>query len=1009
MKGFKTPVLFAIACLLGLLPLLDAIAHIACEGLWFQEVGYFHEFVLRRSTQGAIWAIVFIATLTFVWGNLWLAEQLKYTRSWVDDTFSPSKFSARYAIQPPVPVESGGKKHPKPVTKSLSLAWVLGLGLAAAAAIDLVCVHYGAIAATFWHFDISQANGSIVLPSRLDLRSIGNWLSWVRQQPLSLAAFVLVAILLLTRSEVCLKAIAILFSAGCSLILSANWVRWLQFFHQTPFDRVDPVFQRDIGFFAFEVPIVETTEFWLMGTILLSFFSVLLVYLLSGNALSEGWFPGFSVRQQRHLQVLGGGVMLAMALRYWLRRYELLYSTEGATYGANFIDIKVRLPAEGILCLLAGLIGIMLLLRGFFAAYPPKPKSSYLYKVWHLYEFISPELAIGTYFIVAILSSWIVPAILQRSIVQPNELVLETPYIDRSINLTRAGFNLDQIEVKTFDPSDKISSATLQSNYQTIDNIRLWDELPLLETNRQLQQIRLYYKFPSAHLDRYKFKRTPTAKNTRTYDKRQVLISARELDYAALPDRAKTWINEHLVYTHGFGFTMSPVNTAAPSGLPEYFIKGIGTGGNTEESDSPIEVLDANIRASIPIGFPRIYYGELTNTYVMTSTNTPELDYPTGENNEYNTYDGRGGIAIDRGWRRWLLAAYLRDWQMLLTNNFKPDTKLLFRRNLLDRVRHIAPFLRYESSPYLVIADANLDHPEQPDPSKNYLYWIVDAYTTSDRYPYSDTGKHSFNYIRNSVKVIVDAYNGTVKFYTADSTDPILATYQKIFPSLFQPLDQLPSSLRSHLRYPVDLFTIQSERLLSYHMTDTKVFYNREDQWEFPSEIYRDKAQPVKPYYLIMKLPTEKEEEFVLLNPFTPTKRSNLIAWLASRSDGENYGKLLLYRFPKQELIFGPGQIEARINQQPLISQQMSLWNQQGSRVLKGNLLIIPIEQSLLYVEPIYLEAEENSLPTLVRTIVAYKDSITMAPTLQEALQATFSPEKLPQPSIIRSIEQLIQ
>jgi uncharacterized membrane protein (UPF0182 family) len=386
----------------------------------------------------------------------------------------------------------------------------------------------------------------------------------------------------------------------------------------------------------------------------------------------------------------------------------------------------------------------------------------------------------------------------------------------------------------------------------------------------------------------------------------------------------------------------------------------------------------------------------------MTGTKTQELDYPSGTENVYNVYDGKGGIPIGNFGRRLLFAQYLKDWQMLLTRNFTPQTKLLFRRNIRQRVQAIAPFLRYDQDPYLVAAKGDgVNTKGEP----NYLYWILDAYTTSDRYPYSDPGENQFNYIRNSVKVVIDAYNGTVKFYVADPTDPIINTWSKIFPQLFQPLDTLPKSLHAHIRYPVDLMSIQSERLLTYHMTDPQVFYNREDLWTIPTEIYGNKSRAVEPYYLIMKLPTAQEEEFVLLLPFTPVQRVNLIAWLAARSDGKEYGKLLLYQFPKQQLVYGTQQIEALINQDPEISQQISLWNREGSRVIQGNLLVIPIEQSLLYVEPLYLEAEQNSLPTLVRVIVAYDNRIVMADSLEKALAAIFEPEKSSQPAIIRSVQ----
>ncbi|HEY9667003.1 MAG TPA: UPF0182 family protein, partial [Coleofasciculaceae cyanobacterium] len=488
-----------------------------------------------------------------------------------------------------------------------------------------------------------------------------------------------------------------------------------------------------------------------------------------------------------------------------------------------------------------------------------------------------------------------------------------------------------------------------------------------------------------------------------TIEKQQVIIAPRELNYESVPDQAKTWVNRHLVYTHGYGFTMSPVNRVGSGGLPNYFVKDIGTGADPGRGGNLSTSSDL-IRESIPIGAPRIYYGELTENYVMTSTKVRELDYPSGEDNVYNTYDGNGGVALDALWRKLLFAQYLKDWQMLFTRNFTPETKVLFRRNINQRIRAIAPFLRYDRDPYIVTVNVE-DESQQPGVSPNYLYWIIDAYTTSDRYPYSDPGEHKFNYIRNAVKVVVDAYHGDVTFYVAAPNDPIIQTWSKIFPGFFKPLDAMPPALRSHLRYPVDIFNVQSERLLTYHMTDPLVFYNREDQWRIPQEIYGTESQLVKPYYLIMKLPTATTEEFILLLPFTPKARNNLIAWIAGRSDGTHYGNLLLYQFPKQELIYGPEQIEALINQDPVISQQISLWNRQGSRAIQGNLLVIPIERSLLYVEPLYLEAEQNSLPTLVRVIVVYENRIVMAETLEQALQAIFVPGEQKAPAIVRPVE----
>ncbi|NEQ33340.1 MAG: COG1615 family transporter, partial [Leptolyngbya sp. SIO4C5] len=501
-----------------------------------------------------------------------------------------------------------------------------------------------------------------------------------------------------------------------------------------------------------------------------------------------------------------------------------------------------------------------------------------------------------------------------------------------------------------------------------------------LETNRQLQQIRLYYEFLDADVDRYAL-----IQDDGTTDLRQVLISARELNYEQVPAEAQTWVNQHLIYTHGYGFTMSPVNTAAPSGLPDYFIKDIAHVPSSEV-----------IRRSIPVGEPRLYFGELTDNYVMTRTRVEELDYPSGSDNVYNTYDGRAGINLGNRWRRLLFAKHLSDWQMLFTANFTPETQLLFRRNINERVRTIAPFLRYDTDPYLVIADVeqtDLEKVPQADnvsSDPNYLYWVIDAYTTSDRYPYSDPGSYDFDYIRNSVKVVIDAYHGSVNFYVADARDPIIQTWNKIFPDMFQALDDMPPALRQHIRYPQDFYQVQSDQLMTYHMTDPQVFYNREDQWRAPNEIYANEPQTVDPYYLIMRLPAQETVEFILLRPFTPAQRNNLVAWLAASSDGDRYGRMLLYRFPKQELVFGPEQIEARINQDPEISQRISLWNTQGSRANQGNLLVIPIEQSLLYVEPLYLEAEQNRLPTLARVIVVYQNRIAMAETLEESLGAVF-------------------
>jgi uncharacterized protein len=826
-----------------------------------------------------------------------------------------------------------------------------------------------------------------------------------------------ITIALLVYPKFLLRTIALLFSLCFGFLLAKQWMRILQFFHPISFEQTEPLLQRDISFYVFALPVLEILEFWLVGLFLYGLAAIALVYLLSGNSLSEGKFPGFSQIQQRHLIGLSGCLMGAVALHYWLNRYELLYSTRGVVYGAGYTNTTIELPAYTALSFTAAILASVFISfallshqsnRNLLVETRPRSRKFVPNARWFSYS-------VALYIIFALVTTYGLPYTVQRFVVQPNELERERPYIRHSLALTREAFGLQDIEVETFDPTYQLTYADLERNDLTIRNIRLWDTRPLLQTNRQLQQIRPYYRFPGADIDRYTLLSENREANQPATEKQQVLIAARELDYSAVPQEAKTWVNEHLVYTHGYGFTLSPVNRVAPGGLPDYFVKDIGAptdivsapdSAPPTEAGQPgeITVSSDRILESIPIGYPRIYYGELSDTYVMTGTQVQELDYPSGSENVYNTYDGRGGVAIGSPWRRLLFAMYLKDWQMLFTRDFTPETKLLFRRNIKQRLQAVAPFLRYDQEPYLVVADATgTESRAAGAKSENYLYWIVDAYTTSDRFPYSDPGSDPFNYIRNSVKVVIDAYHGSVDLYVADPQDPVIRSWAAIFPEEFKPLDAMPAALRSHIRYPIDLFSIQTERLLTYHMTDPQVFYNREDLWQIPNEIYGTEQQLIDPYYLITKIPTAPAEEFILLLPFRPAQRTNLVAWLAARSDGDNYGKLLLYQFPKQQLVFGTEQIEARINQDPVISQQISLWNRQGSRAVQGNLLVIPIERSLLYVEPLYLEAEQNSLPTLARVIVAYENRIAMAETLDLALRSVFQPSET-SPAIVRPV-----
>jgi uncharacterized protein len=914
---------------------IEIVAHLGAEILWFQEVGYLPTYLAQLRAKGVLGALVFIVAIGYLLGNLALAQRLS----------SASDLKPELAQ-----------------TSVLKLRWLLPLTLSLSLLVGLISIHYlGSIAIDGRLADNAP---SIAPPAPGLFQPLAIWQLFKQSVTHRWETFgaILLAIAIQVYPRQILKSIAILLSLVISVVVAQQWMRVLPAFYPTAFHLEDPVFGQDIATYIFSLPVAELLEFALTGICLYGFIAVALIYLLANDSLSQGRFLGCSRSQQRHLCGLAGAVMLVVGWSYWLDCYELLYSPLGVSDGASYTDINVRLPADLVLSGLSIAIAIYLFYRSIYFLRPASSK---------------PILAIFWLYSGAIGISLILPLLIQILVVQPNELARETPYLQRTIALTRQAFGLDKIDIKTFDPQATLTEADLQANNSTIENIRLWDKQPLLDTNRQLQQIRLYYRFPDADLDRYPL---TTAIPT---EQQQVLIAARELDYTAVPKQAQTWVNQHLIYTHGYGFTMSPVNRVAPGGLPEYLVKDIGMKASQA------------VPNNIPIGQPRIYYGENTNTYIMTNTKVKELDYPSGNENVYNIYDGRGGIRMGSIWRKLLFATYLNDWRLVITPEFLPETKLLFRRNIDRRLRSIAPFLRFDRDPYLVSTNVG---------GTNSLYWIVDAYTTSDRYPYSDLGKEGINYIRNSVKVVVDAYHGSVKFYRTDPDDPIVNTWAKVFPDFFQPVSAMPANLRRHSRYPTDFFKIQSERLMTYHMTDPQVFYNREDQWQVPTEVYGDKPRLVEPYYLITKLPTLTEEEFILFLPYTPQQRTNSIAWLAARSDGENYGKLSLYTFPKQRLIYGPEQIEARINQDPVISQQISLWNRQGSRVIQGNLLIVPIEQSLLYVEPIYLEATQNQLPTLVRVIVAYENRIVMAQTLQQALTAIFRAETPTPPAIVRPV-----
>ncbi len=728
-----------------------------------------------------------------------------------------------------------------------------------------------------------------------------------------------------------LLPVALVLSLLAAVQAAAEWELALRFLYPTPFQIQDPLLHKDLSFFIFRFPFLNFLYLWGMIILVVSNLLVALAYILYRGIQITRQGLRFSFWARTHILVLISAILFLKAWGYHLSTYDLLYSPRGVVFGASYTDLFATLPALRILTVLVFICGLLCLAQ-----------------IWRQ----RLTLLFGglvTLAAVAVIGQMIYPNILQRVRVIPNELDLESPYIIYNIRFTRAAYGLDRIEEVEFPAEENLRMADIRKNELTVNNIRLWDPRPLLATFAQLQEIRTYYKFVDVDVDRYRL-------NGR-YE--QVMLSPRELSYDHLPSRV--WINEHLTFTHGYGVVLGPVNRVTPEGLPVLYLKNI----------PPVS------DGTLSINRPEIYYGELGNEYVFVKTKSKELDYPAGDKNVYTTYQGRGGVPVTP-LRKALFAARFGTIRILFSHDIVPGSRVMLYRQISERVRKVAPFLRYEPDPYLVIGQ------------DGRLFWIIDAYTVSDKYPYSEPFGGAENYIRNSVKVMVDAYHGSMSFYISDPSDPLIQTYARIFPTLFQPLEAMPPDLRVHIRYPEGLLAIQARMYATYHMRDPQVFYNKEDVWNIPPRTGR-RDVPMEPYYIIMKLPEEKTEEFILLIPFTPARKDNMSAWMAARSDPPHYGKLIVYNMPKQKLVFGPRQIEARLNQDAFISQQLSLWGQRGSHVIHGPLLVIPIETSLLYVQPLYLAAEEQSLPELKRVIVAYGNQISMEETLDQALTKVFA------------------
>jgi uncharacterized membrane protein (UPF0182 family) len=732
----------------------------------------------------------------------------------------------------------------------------------------------------------------------------------------------------------------VLAAAGVFAVLvavdqAASWQNYLLWLYGGEFGVTDPYFGRDVGFFVFALPAYQTLVGGAMASVVLAGVLAAAVFWLRG--VLDFRRPGYLMppAARRLLSLVLALFLLVKAVGYWLGRYELLLGPYGAVFGAGYTVAHVKLPFQWIL-VAAALVGAGLAAANLRA------------RGWRL-----PVAAVVVVFGAAMASS-ILPDVFQRLRVRPDELRLERPYLEKNIAMTRRAYGLEAIQPRPFPSAQTLDDAAVKRNQATFANIRLWDPQPLLDSYRQLQLIRLYYDFHDVDVDRYEL----------AGGRRQVMLAAREITPSLLPPNARTWVNQRLQFTHGFGVVMSPVTEIEGEGLPGFFVKDI-------PPHSPV---------GLELSEPRIYFGEKTDDYVIVNAAAEEFDYPKGEQNVSNSYAGKDGVELGSRLRRAVFAWSFRDMNLLISGNLRAESRILFRRSIAERISTIAPFLLLDRDPYVVVSGGR-------------LYWIQDAYTTAGTFPYSEPVRGlGLNYIRNSVKVVVDAYDGTVTFYAMDEKEPVLATYARIFPGLFRPFAEMPQDLRRHVRYPEDLFLVQAEIYRTYHMTNPDVFYNKEDLWSLPTANAGGAGSAVEPYYIIMKLPGGAREEFILMQPMTPSNRSNMVAWLAARCDPSEYGELVEYEFPKERLIYGPQQIEARIDQDTTISQQLSLWNQRGSKVIRGNLLVIPVEDSLVYVEPLYLRSDQGQIPELKRVIVAYGDRLAMAPTLEAALSAVFKP-----------------
>ncbi|MBI1294634.1 UPF0182 family protein [bacterium] len=728
--------------------------------------------------------------------------------------------------------------------------------------------------------------------------------------------------------------------------LATAWEELLLYFNQSSFNLMDPLFNNDVSFYIFTLPVWQIARNWMMTTLVIT---LLATALVSGIGW-RGWYASAAVRA--HLGGLGALILLLIAWQYRLDSFQLLYGARGAVFGAGYTDVNAQLPAFNILIVVTLIAAVLLLANIFFR------------QTWR-----AMLAVVVVWFGISVVAGEIYPGLVQQFQVEPNEFTLESQYIENNIAFTRAAYDLSEVETINYRAVDEISVDALLTNPETIANIRVWDYRPLFLTYNQIQALRQYYVFNDIDVDRYLI----------DGEVRQVMLAARELFPDGLSEEAQTWINRRLVYTHGYGVAISPVAELTRDGLPTFLLKDLPPSGIMENTT------------------PQIYFGERTDDYVIVRTGTPEFDYPAEGGNVFTSFSAETGIEIGNMLTRVAFALRFGDINILLNGDITPESRLLWQRNIAARAQEVAPFLRFDADPYIVLGE------------DGKLYWFQDAYTTSRLFPYSTPleltnpllPRWNLNYIRNTVKVVTDAYTGEMTFYVVDEEEPLIQAYRQIFPDLFTPFSEMPSFLTRHVRYPTDMFSIQAEVFRTYHMVDTAEFYNREDLWAWPTEVFDNSTVLMEPYYVLMELPGQDTGlDFIQILPFTPANRENMIAWLAAKSDPASYGDKVVYQFGKDTLFFGPKQVEARIDQDPIISQQLSLWNQQGSQVIRGNLLVIPIGNGLLYVEPLYLQAANGRIPELRRVIVATADQVVMEQNLGLALVRLFGEELVDVPEL---------